>query len=139
MKRFAMVVLAGVLVFGGAACSDDTQDAQDAAGDLADEAEDVAREGADRAEDVVNDQTVNIDNNAYEPENVEVSVGQEVTWVNQDDAEHTVTSDTKDAFESDQLGEGDEFSERFTEAGEYTYHCEVHGKDAMSGTVTVTD
>ena len=59
--------------------------------------------------------------------------------MNQDDVPHTVTSDKGDALESDELGEGDEFSERFLEQGTFAYHCEVHGKDRMSGSIVVED
>src|SRR5687767_14945676 len=117
MKKLWMVLLACTLMLGGAACSPDSQEqAEDTAGDVADEAEDAARdaadaarEGADRAEDVANDETVNIDDNAYEPDELTIERGQEVTWVNQDDVPHTVTASEGDAFGSEQLGEGDEF------------------------------
>ena len=144
MTRIWIFLCAFALVFGGVACSQDTQDsAQDAAGDLADDAgeaaEDVgdaANDAADRAEDVINDETVNIDDFAYEPEKLTIKVGTEVTWVNQDDANHTVTADD-DGFESDELGEGDEYSNRFTDDGTFEYHCMIHGEDRMSGTVVV--
>jgi plastocyanin len=130
----------------GVACSDNTRDSveeaaedvADEAGDAADKAEAAAKEAADRAEDVANDENVNIDNFAYEPKSLEVTRGQEVTWVNQDDVPHTVTADDG-GFESEQLGEGDEFTERFLEDGTFAYHCEVHGKDRMSGKITVTN
>ena len=145
MKRLSMLLLAMTLVFGGVACSQDQQDeagevaedAGEAAREAADDAAEAGRDAADRAEDVANDRTVNIDNFAYEPEEREITRGTEVTWVNQDDAPHTVTADSNDAFESDELEEGDEFSHRFTEEGTYKYHCEVHGADRMSGTITV--
>ncbi len=140
------VLLCLMLVFAAGACSDAqeqeardvAEDAGDAASDAGDRAADYAGDAADKREDVVNDRTVNIDNFTYEPEDREVSTGTEVTWVNQDDAEHTVT-DEDGAFESERLAEGEEFSHRFTEQGTFTYFCEVHGKDRMSGTVTVDD
>ena len=145
MRRLSVLCVVLALALGGAACSDDAEqeagevadDAEDAARDVADEAEDVARDAADRAEDMINDRTVNIDDNAYEPKDREVTRGTEVTWVNQDDVQHTVT-DEDGAFESEELDEGDEFSHRFTEEGTYNYYCEVHGEDVMSGTVEVT-
>lgn len=144
MRRLSAVLVGFALVFGAAACSEDAEDqarevaddTEDAAGRAADEAEDAARQAADRAEDIANDETVNIDNFAYDPKTLKISRGKEVTWVNQDDAEHTVTDDGG-AFESKRLGEGDEFSNRFLEAGTFTYFCEVHGKDRMSATVKV--
>jgi plastocyanin len=142
MRRVPVLLVVIALLFGAVACSAD--EAQDTAGDVADEAEDAAQDAADaaqgaadRAEDVVNDRGVDIDNFAYEPKTLTVTRGTEVTWVNQDDAPHTVTSDEGDALDSEQLGEGDEFSERFLEDGTFAYHCEVHGKDRMSGKIVV--
>ena len=144
MKRALVVLAASALLFGAAACSEDTQNeaeevAEDAGAALeegAEEAEEAGREAADRAEDVVNDRNVNIDDFAYEPKRLEVKVGTEVTWVNQDNTPHTVTADD-DAFESKRLGEGDEFSNRVTDEGSYKYHCEIHGEDRMSATIVV--
>ncbi len=144
MKRVFIVFAALTLVSGGVACSEQDEqtardvadEAEDAAEDAAERAGDAANEAADRAEDVVNDRTVNIDDNAFEPDRLTVSVGTEVTWVNQDDVQHTVTADD-DGFESDELDEGDEFSNRFTDDGTFDYHCEIHGEDTMSGTIVV--
>lgn len=147
MTRLRVLFVSVLLILGSVACSGDAGDTaedvadavESAAGDVADRAEDVAEDAADRAEDVVNDRNVDIDNFAYEPKTLTVKRGTEVTWVNQDDAPHTVTSDEGGALDSEQLEEGDEFSERFLEQGTYAYHCEVHGKDRMSGKVVVED
>ena len=145
MRRVLIVFVALALVFGGAACSEQAEDtagdvadeAEDAAQDAADRARDTAGDAADRAEDVANDRNVNIDDNAFEPKRLEISVGTEVTWVNQDDVQHTVTADDE-GFESKKLDEGDEFSNRFTDDGSFDYFCEIHGKDVMSGTIVVS-
>jgi plastocyanin len=144
MRRVLVSIVAVAVLFGSAACSAD--EAGDTAGDVADDVEDTARDAADeardaadRAEDIANDRNVNIDNFAYEPKSLTIRRGTEVTWVNQDDAPHTVTSDEGDALASEELGEGDEFSERFLEQGTFEYHCEVHGKDRMSGSIVVED
>ena len=139
-----MLLVALALLFGGLACSQD--DASDAASDAADtvesaaaDAAEAAGDAADRAEDVLNDETVDIDDFAFEPKTLRIRRGTEVTWVNRDDVPHTVTSDEGDALDSDELDEGDEFSERFLEQGTFDYHCEVHGKDRMSGSIVVED
>ena len=141
MKRLSLIAVL-VFLLGGVACSAD--EAEDTASEVADDVEDVARDAADeardaadRAEDVANDRNVNIDNFAFEPKTLTIRRGTEVTWVNQDDAPHTVTSDDGDALDSGNLEEGDEFSERFLEDGTFSYHCEVHGKERMSGKVVV--
>ncbi len=144
MRRGLVVLAAVALVFGGVACNErneqEARDAAEQAGEAvergAEEAGEAAREAADRVEDVANDRQVQIDNNAYEPERREVTVGTEVTWINRDDVEHTVTSEDE-VFDSEPLSENEEFSHRFTEAGTFRYFCEIHGEDTMSGTIVV--
>ena len=69
-------------------------------------------------------------------QDVTISVGATITWVNVGSSEHTVTSDTPGLFGSDGLRSGDEFSSTFTEPGSFGYFCSFHGS-SMSGTVTV--
>lgn len=71
------------------------------------------------------------------PETLEITVGTTVTWTNQDEARHTVTSDPNgDAFQSGTMNQGESFSFTFTDAGTYEYFCEFHAQ--MAGTVVVT-
>jgi plastocyanin len=81
------------------------------------------------------EQTVEIADLAFAPEELTVAVGSEVTWVNRDpDLPHTATSDDE-VFDSGNLTEGDEFSHTFDEAGTFAYFCQVH--PTMRGTVVV--
>jgi plastocyanin len=66
---------------------------------------------------------------------VGVATGTEVTWQNQDPAEHTVTADGG-VFGSDALPQGQKFSTRFDTPGRFAYFCAIH--PAMRGTVEVT-
>ena len=66
---------------------------------------------------------------------VQVPVGGQVTWRNDDGAPHTVTATDK-SFASDRLAGGATFTQRFTTAGTFTYVCDFHG--SMKGTVVVT-
>ena len=139
MKRVSVLLAVLALLFG-AACS--REEAGDVAGDTADTIEDAAKDAADevgdaadRAEDVIDDVNVDIDDFSFSPKERTVKLGGEVTWVNDGEAPHTVTSDT-DAFDSDQIEADDEFSHRFTQKGSYEYHCENH-PDRMKGTVVV--
>jgi len=75
-----------------------------------------------------------IDDLAFEPFNITVSVGATVTWTNNDEVSHTVTSDDM-SFESEVLTNGETFQFTFTEAGQYFYHCALHPE--MHGVVTV--
>ncbi|HEX7017570.1 MAG TPA: cupredoxin family copper-binding protein [Patescibacteria group bacterium] len=79
--------------------------------------------------------TVTIQSMNFAPAHIEVKVGQTVTWVNQDQVPHTVTSDTGE-FDSGQMANGASFSFTFSEAGTYHYHCQLH--PAMTGQITVT-
>lgn len=75
-----------------------------------------------------------IDDLAFEPFNITVSVGATVTWTNNDAVSHTVTSDDM-SFESGVLTNGETFQFTFDEVGQYFYHCALHPE--MHGVVTV--
>jgi plastocyanin len=79
---------------------------------------------------------VSIQDLAYTPDPVPISVGVTVRWTNNDDVEHTVTSDTA-VFDSGGLDPGESFEYRFDVPGTYPYHCEIH--PSMQGTVIVAD
>ncbi|MBE0610647.1 MAG: CHRD domain-containing protein [Dehalococcoidia bacterium] len=70
--------------------------------------------------------------------NTTVNVGEKVTWTWGDALPHSVTSVTGPAtFDSGiDTGVGSTFSFTFTQAGTYTYRCNVHPA-TMTGTVTV--
>lgn len=78
--------------------------------------------------------TVEIRGYSFSPQVVEVAIGTEVTWVNNDAVSHTVTSDSGE-FNTGAFGTGQNRSYTFTKAGTYTYHCSIH--PGMKGTVTV--
>ena len=71
---------------------------------------------------------------AFAPPSLEVDVGTEITWTNEDPTDHTVTS-TTGGFGSDVLGQGGSFSFRFDKAGVYRYRCAIHPE--MKGQVKV--
>ena len=77
---------------------------------------------------------VKIDNFAFAPQRIVVQAGTTVTWVNADDAPHTVASSTK-VFKSGALDTEDKFSFTFTTPGTYEYFCSLHPH--MTGTVVV--
>ena len=58
----------------------------------------------------------------------------QVTWTNNDDKPHTITSDTGD-FDSGPIGPGEQWTWTFIQAGTYDYHCTYH--EEMTGTVEV--
>jgi len=78
---------------------------------------------------------VSIANFAFQPASLQVAVGATVTWTNADSTAHTVTSDTG-AFDSGSLAPGASFSQTFTTAGTFTYHCQIH--PFMTATIVVS-
>jgi plastocyanin len=75
----------------------------------------------------------------FRPTPIEVKAGTRVTWTNQDDILHTVTSGAPDRrdqrFESALGGKGTSYSFTFTQAGTYPYFCDRH--QSMRGEVLV--
>jgi plastocyanin len=85
--------------------------------------------------------------NAFDPNPINIKVGDTVTWINDDVATHTVTSDsgsdedndTKstngETFDSGYLSQGQTFEHTFKKAGNYGYFCTLH--PSMTGEVEV--
>lgn len=77
---------------------------------------------------------------AFAPDHLTQPVGTTVTWVNDEDSLHTVTSGTPASpsglFDSGEIDTGVEFSYTFTDEGTYPFFCARH--DFMKGVVTVT-
>jgi plastocyanin len=74
--------------------------------------------------------------NSYNPDPIEIKVGDTVTWINNDSSPHTVTSSSNDGsipFDSDVLRRGETFSFTFDKEGQYPYFCTLH--PSMVGTV----
>lgn len=77
---------------------------------------------------------VSIVNFSFSPSPLTIQVGDSVTWTNNDQFDHTATSDTS-AWDSGSLAAQGVYSFTFTAAGTYAYHCEIH--TAMQGTIIV--
>ena len=67
---------------------------------------------------------VKIDNFSFGPD-VTIPAGATVTWINNDDVPHVVTSDAK-LFKSKALDTDDRFSYTFSKPGTYVYYCAIH-------------
>jgi len=78
--------------------------------------------------------TIEIRDFLFEPPNVSIPAGTEVTWVNHDAAPHDATHDDRD-WEIDRLNRNDNDTLTFDTSGTYTYHCSIH--PYMKGTITV--
>ena len=79
-------------------------------------------------------QSVAIDNFAFAPGDVTVSVGSTLTWTNKQNVRHTATADDG-AFDSGILASGNSFEFTFPAAGDFAYHCDIHPE--MVGVVHV--
>ena len=90
--------------------------------------------------------------NKFVPATVTIRVGQSVKWVNDDEATHTVTTDASQLaneddvqvpsgarpFNSNTVGKGKSFEQKFDVPGTYQYACAPHEGDKMVGKVIVT-
>jgi len=77
---------------------------------------------------------VAIENFAFNPATVEISVGDTVMWTNFDSAPHTATGNEGE-FDSGTLQTDQSFSFTFEEAGDFDYICTIH--PSMEGVVVV--
>jgi plastocyanin len=83
-----------------------------------------------------------LDDKAYQPNPIEVEVGDTVIWTNDDDSLHTVTSGSVtdenmgEEFDSRFMSTGKTFEHKFTSEGEYPYFCIPHPN--MVGKVVVS-
>jgi len=75
---------------------------------------------------------VSIQNFAFEPNSVSISVGDTVKWINLDSAPHSIKGAD---FTSESLKKDDSFSYTFTKPGTYNYECSIH--PSMKGIVIV--
>jgi amicyanin len=80
--------------------------------------------------------SVAIQNFAFSPATITVKAGSTVTWTNQDQDPHTVTSANGGPLASPALNTGQTFRHAFTTPGRFDYLCTIH--PFMTATVVVT-
>ena len=79
---------------------------------------------------------VSIENFLFGPGELTVSVGETITWTNNESGiPHTTTADDG-LWGSEALQPGDDFEFTFAEPGTFTYFCSIHPN--MTATITVT-
>jgi len=83
--------------------------------------------------------TVHISGFAFVPATLTVLPGTQITWVNDDDAPHTVTAvgSNQALFQSQTLRKGDEFQYTFGSVGTVDYICSIH--PSMHGKIVVKE
>ena len=82
------------------------------------------------------DHDVTMEDLKYKPKELTIKAGDTVTWINNDDREHTVVADDG-SFKSGPLRSGKSYQHKFTKAGKYPYHDERFGR--MSGVIIVKE
>ncbi len=86
--------------------------------------------------------TVKMSQIKFMPVNIKITKGTTVTWVNDDNVEHYVNTDSHPAHtyylaqNSKALKKGESYSLTFDKQGIYPYHCSAHA-DTMSGAIVV--
>jgi plastocyanin len=78
--------------------------------------------------------TVEIETFAYSPIEITVERNTKITFINRDDAKHTVTA-ADESFTSELFGKDESYSRIFTESGEYDIYCKPH--PFMTATIIV--
>jgi plastocyanin len=79
--------------------------------------------------------TVEIDNFAYDPTPLKVTIGDSVRWHNGDSADHTATANLFNSFDKFVASGATSTSVPFARAGSFGYHCTIHA--GMNGRVKV--
>lgn len=74
--------------------------------------------------------TVLIQSSSFNPGTRTITAGTKVTWRNNDNIPHTVTSGTpgnsSGVFDSGSMAPGETFEHTFTQAGTFSYFCSIH-------------
>lgn len=85
----------------------------------------------------VPDDSISIEGFAYAPSPLRIARGDTVTWVNNDEFAHTVTSATTDGpLSSGEIAADGNFRHTFGALGTFDYICTIH--PTMRGRVEVT-
>lgn len=86
--------------------------------------------------------TIRMSELMFAPKNIVISPGTKVTWVNDENVEHYVNTDSHPAHtyyptqNSRALTKGASYSVTFNKPGAYPYHCSAHA-DVMVGNIVV--
>jgi plastocyanin len=80
------------------------------------------------------EESVTIEGFAFDPAGLTLTVGDSVTWTNNDGVPHTASADGG-GFDTGNIVAGATASVTFDAAGTFAYHCNVHPD--MRGTITV--
>lgn len=77
--------------------------------------------------------SVTITDNQFDPRNIHVDAGATVTWTNEGESGHTVTSGSDNWSKDTEIAVGDETTHTYEDDGIYDVYCRFHGSDDLSG------
>lgn len=80
--------------------------------------------------------TATMANIAFDPASITASVGDTITWTNNDSAQHTATVKSDPTCTTETLANGASGSIVFNVAGSYEFFCKIH--PTMTGTIEVS-
>ena len=83
---------------------------------------------------------IEVGDNFFDPEEVEIPAGTKVTWTNDGKILHNVVSTKGAKFGTKTLARGKSYSYKFKKPGKYVYYCSFHGSPTggQRGTIVVT-
>ncbi|MDA3836835.1 MAG: cupredoxin family copper-binding protein [Nanoarchaeota archaeon] len=88
-----------------------------------------------KPKEITSDYEIKIINFAYSPVDLEINVGDTVSWENRDTIAHTITSEEGSELNSRLLGKGEKYIHTFNTRGTYDYYCKPH--PYMKGSIIV--
>ena len=140
-SRFSAITLALLLVGALAACSSPAASSVEPEPTEAQESQAAEpSETAEESEAAAGEETVRIDGSQFDPSELTIAVGTEVSWVNADSFAHTVTEGTDgtpvdDPIIDEEIAQNATVSVTFDEPGTYEITCKIH--PSMQMTITV--
>ena len=138
MRRLAtcLLILASTLAFAACGTGDGgSTGSAGPAGSAPSAASDGGTTAACEVASGAGDVAGTISGNAFDPSDVTATVGQVVSFANEDQVPHTFTLDDG-SCDTGNIANGASGAIRFDAAGSYPFHCTVH--PSMTGTVTVS-
>jgi plastocyanin len=140
-SRFSAITLVLLLVGALAACSSPAASSVEPEPTEAQESQAAEpSETAEESEAAAGEETVRIDGSQFDPSELTIAVGTEVSWVNADSFAHTVTEGTDgtpvdDPIIDEEIAQNATVSVTFDEPGTYEITCKIH--PSMQMTITV--
>jgi plastocyanin len=141
-KKFALILLTGLLSITVGACSTGDRGAGGGGGTATNAGTPASSSTPPSASHAASKdgagvaaaQQIEMDDDVFKPAQLTIPAGTKVTWVNKGKKAHTVVSDDK-LFDSGLVNVGAEFTHTFSTPGTYAVHCAPHAK--MKGQIIV--